>query len=44
MQNTDNHTADTEGVREFTRLITTDPGWIASIVPIRDGVLVAYKK
>ena len=39
-----NHTADTQGVREFTRLITTDPNWIASIVPIRDGVLVAYKK
>ena len=40
----DNHTEDTEGVREFTRRITTDPNWIASIVPIRDGVLVAYKK
>ncbi len=39
-----NHTADTEGVREFTRLITTDPAWVTSIVPIRDGVLVAYKK
>ena len=39
-----NHTPDTEGVREFTRLITTNPGWISSIVPIRDGVLVAYKK
>jgi predicted O-methyltransferase YrrM len=31
------------GVREFTRRITTDPGWIASLVPIRDGVIVAYK-
>jgi caffeoyl-CoA O-methyltransferase len=39
-----NHTADTEGVREFTRLITTDPHWIVSIVPIRDGLLVAYKQ
>lgn len=35
---------DTKGVREFTRLITTDPAWIASLVPIRDGVIVAYKK
>ncbi len=35
--------ADTKGVRELTRLITTDPGWITSIVPIRDGLLVAYK-
>jgi predicted O-methyltransferase YrrM len=35
---------NTQGVRELTRLITTSPDWIASIVPIRDGVLVAYKK
>lgn len=36
--------AATEGVREFTRLITTDPGWIASLIPIRDGLIVAYKQ
>jgi caffeoyl-CoA O-methyltransferase len=36
-------TENTSGVREFTRLITTDPAWITTIVPIRDGVLVAYK-
>lgn len=35
---------DTEGVREFTRLITTDPAWIATLVPIRDGLIVAHKK
>jgi len=40
----DNRSANTEGVREFTRLITTDAGWIASLVPIRDGLIVAYKK
>ncbi|MBI2759665.1 MAG: O-methyltransferase [Chloroflexi bacterium] len=34
----------TEGVREFTRLITHDPDWIVSLVPVRDGVIVAYKK
>jgi predicted O-methyltransferase YrrM len=34
----------TQGVRELTRLISTDPNWIASILPIRDGLLVAYKK
>lgn len=34
----------TEGVRTFTQLITNDPGWIVSLVPIRDGVIVAYKK
>jgi predicted O-methyltransferase YrrM len=31
----------TEAVREFTRLVTADPDWTASIVPIRDGLLVA---
>lgn len=33
-----------EGVREFTRLITTDPNWIVSLVPIRDGLIVAQKR
>jgi predicted O-methyltransferase YrrM len=36
--------SSTQGVRELTRLITADPAWSASIVPIRDGLLVAYKK
>lgn len=35
---------DTEGVRELTRRLTTDPEWVASVVPIRDGLLVAYKR
>ncbi len=35
---------NTVGVREFTRMITTSADWSASIVPIRDGLLVAYKK
>lgn len=35
---------DTEGVREFTRRITRDPGWIASLVPIRDGLIVAQRR
>ena len=34
---------DTEGVRTFTQRITTSPAWIASLVPIRDGLIVAYK-
>ncbi len=33
-----------EGIREFTRLITNDPAWISTIVPIRDGLMVAYKQ
>jgi predicted O-methyltransferase YrrM len=35
---------ETEGVRELTRLIRERDEWIWSIVPIRDGVLVAYKR
>jgi caffeoyl-CoA O-methyltransferase len=35
---------DTQGVRQFTTMITQDPGWIVSIIPVRDGVMLAYKK
>jgi predicted O-methyltransferase YrrM len=38
-----NTAVDTAGVRELTRLVMTDPHWIASIVPIRDGILVAKR-
>ncbi len=34
----------TNGIREFTNLITGDPAWITSFVPIRDGLLIAYKR
>jgi len=34
---------DTEGVREVTQMLTTDPAWISSLVPIRDGLIVATK-
>lgn len=34
----------TEGVREFTSLIAHDPDWIVSLLPVRDGLIVAYKK
>jgi predicted O-methyltransferase YrrM len=35
---------DTTAIREFTRLVMDDREWIASVVPIRDGVLVAYRR
>jgi predicted O-methyltransferase YrrM len=35
--------AETEGVRTFTRLLTGDAGWTTSLVPIRDGLLVARR-
>ena len=37
-------TPATEGVREFTRLITQDSDWIVSLAPVRDGMIVAYKR
>jgi predicted O-methyltransferase YrrM len=30
-------------VRELTRLLTTDPAWTTSLLPIRDGLIVAQK-
>jgi caffeoyl-CoA O-methyltransferase len=33
--------ASTAGVREFTRRITNDVAWTCSLVPIRDGLIVA---
>jgi caffeoyl-CoA O-methyltransferase len=37
-------TPATEGVREFTRRITNSNDWIVSLMPARDGMIVAYKK
>jgi caffeoyl-CoA O-methyltransferase len=37
------HSPMTEGVREVTRLIHTDPDWAPSLVPIRDGLIAACK-
>jgi len=36
--------ADTNGVRELTRLLTTSPRWTTSVIPIRDGVVVALRQ
>jgi predicted O-methyltransferase YrrM len=33
---------DVNGVREMTRLLL-QPGWITSLVPIRDGLIIALK-
>ena len=37
------HTPATVAIRQFTQLITGSPNWIVSLVPIRDGLLVATK-
>jgi predicted O-methyltransferase YrrM len=38
------HETSTEAIRRFTRDVTSDLGWIVSLVPARDGMIVAYKK
>jgi predicted O-methyltransferase YrrM len=35
--------AATEGIRELTRRIAGSGRWVSSILPIRDGLLLAYK-
>lgn len=40
----ENREAGTEGVRELTRRVTNSPRWISTLVPIRDGLLVACKQ
>jgi predicted O-methyltransferase YrrM len=34
---------DTQGVRKLTRMVARSQAWTASVVPIRDGVLVALR-
>ncbi len=36
-------TPATRSVRKLTDLLTRDPGWIVSLIPMRDGLFVAYK-
>jgi caffeoyl-CoA O-methyltransferase len=36
-------TPATESIRKLTGLLTRSLDWIASLVPVRDGVIVAYK-
>jgi predicted O-methyltransferase YrrM len=38
------HESTTEAIRRFTREITTDPDWIVSLAPMRDGMIVGYKR
>jgi caffeoyl-CoA O-methyltransferase len=39
----DDRSPATEGVRELTRLVFRSPAWLASLVPIRDGLLYALR-
>ena len=35
---------DTAGIREMTRLLTESDAWVTSLVPIRDGMTISFKK
>ena len=39
----DDHTPATAGVRAFNRLAASDPGLVATAIPIRDGLVVGVK-
>jgi caffeoyl-CoA O-methyltransferase len=36
-------TPETESIHKLTEMLTHSPDWIVSLVPVRDGVVVAYK-
>lgn len=38
------HSPSTESIREVTRLISEDPTWIGVVAPVRDGLLIAYRR
>ncbi len=37
------HSPATEGVRAATQTLAHDPDWIVTVMPIRDGMIVAYR-
>jgi len=37
----DDRSLETESIRAFTRMVMESPDWIATVAPVRDGVLVA---
>jgi predicted O-methyltransferase YrrM len=39
----DDRASETQAILELTHMVTKDPRWIASVVPLRDGLLVATK-
>ena len=39
-----NRESSTEAIRETTQRLTNSSDWVTSIVPIRDGLLVAYRR
>lgn len=38
------HSPATEGVRALTHMLMASPDWISSLIPIRDGIVVARRR
>ncbi len=38
------HSPETDGVRALTDALCHDPDWIVTVLPVRDGLLVAYRR
>ena len=36
--------SSTQAIRETTHMLTNSPHWIASLIPIRDGLIVAFRQ
>jgi caffeoyl-CoA O-methyltransferase len=41
--NENDRSNSTEAIREMTRILTVDPGWITTLAPVRDGLIIAYR-
>jgi caffeoyl-CoA O-methyltransferase len=37
-------TPETESIHKLTEMLAKSPDWIISLIPVRDGVVVAYKR
>lgn len=38
------HSAESEAIKETTKMLISDPDFITTLLPIRDGVIVAFRK
>ncbi len=41
--NSKDRTPATESIRKLTGMLTRSPEWITTLIPVRDGVMLAYK-
>lgn len=39
----EDHSPDTGGVNDVTRMLVSDPEFISTLIPLRDGIIMAYR-